>query len=85
MENFLPFLKVQVLHNEHTIALYMNSDQTFYVTIKALQLAEMNEEKLALLVCHELGHYLLDHSALRQAKAWVLENVFTNYFQFHAV
>ena len=54
-------LQVKVIHDELTIALWMNLDQTFYITISALRLTEMDEAKLALLISHELAHYLLDH------------------------
>ena len=54
-------LQVKVIHDELSIALWMNLDQTFYITISALRLSEMDEAKLALLISHELAHYLLDH------------------------
>lgn len=57
----VPNYSVKVLHNEGTVGLFMNLDQTFYITIAALQISEMDEAKLALLVSHELAHYLMDH------------------------
>ena len=57
----MPDLSVKVLHDDATVALFMNLDQTLFITIAALKLAEMDESKLALLVSHELAHYLMDH------------------------
>ena len=34
-----------------------------------MKLADMKEEKIALIICHELAHYLLDHQVLRLTKA----------------
>ena len=49
------------MHDENTICLFMNTDQTLFITIAALKIARMDEAKLALLVSHELAHYLMDH------------------------
>ena len=69
---------VKVLHIEGTLALFFNLDQTFYITITALQLAEMDEAKLALLVSHELAHYLMDHNVYRMGVSLIQEKVFNN-------
>lgn len=61
MTNNLPNLKIVILHNTNTVAMYMSPDQTFFITIHALQLAK-SEEHLGLLIGHELSHYLLDHN-----------------------
>ena len=41
--------------------MYLNMDQRLFLTIKALNVSKMKEEELALLIAHELSHYLLDH------------------------
>ena len=62
----LPFLKVCVIHNEHTISMLMSPDQTFFVSAATLNLVKnKSEAELALLISHELGHYLLDHNVTR--------------------
>mmetsp|Transcript_34391 Transcript_34391/g.42467 ORF Transcript_34391/g.42467 Transcript_34391/m.42467 type:complete len:105 (+) Transcript_34391:316-630(+) len=53
--------RVKVLHDDATVALWMSLDQTLFVSIATLKLAEADEAKLALLVSHELAHYLMDH------------------------
>ena len=55
---------MQVLHNTNTLAMFMSTDQTFFTTVLAHKLAA-SEEHLALLVAHELAHYLLDHQVKR--------------------
>jgi len=51
---------VTLVHND-TIIMFMNLDQRFFLTIPLLKLTDMSEEKLAVLISHELAHYLLDH------------------------
>lgn len=41
--------------------MYLNLNQKFYLSIKILELSNMNEEALALLISHELAHFLLEH------------------------
>ena len=52
--------KVTLIHND-TVIMFMNLDQRFFLTLPILKLSGMNEERLALLIAHELSHYLLDH------------------------
>ena len=61
MTNIVPEVQVKVLHDEASVALWMNFDQRLFVSIAALNLAKMDEAKLGLLVSHELAHYLMDH------------------------
>ena len=61
LRQLVPDPPVKVLHNEGTVALWMSLDQTIFVTVAALRIAEMDEAKLALIVSHELAHYLMDH------------------------
>lgn len=56
-----PDIQVKVLHEDSTVGLWMNLDQTLFITIAALKLSDMDEAKLSLLVSHELAHYLSDH------------------------
>ena len=58
----------------------MSLDQTLFVTIKSLKVAGMDEAKLALLVSHELSHYLLDHQVSRIGCSMYRENVWKRYF-----
>jgi hypothetical protein len=37
----------------------------------------MNEEQLALLIAHELSHFLLDHQVLRLAKGFFNKNIYS--------
>ena len=39
----------------------MSLDMTMFVTVATLKIAGMDEAKLALLISHELAHYLMDH------------------------
>ena len=41
----------------------------------------MDEKKLALLISHELSHYLLDHQAARITKVVFNEYIYRNYFR----
>jgi hypothetical protein len=67
----LPFLNVCVLHNERSVTMFVSPDQTFFVTVAALKVlvnrdqTECSEAELALLLSHELAHYLLDHTVTR--------------------
>ena len=53
-------IKVTLVHDD-TIIMLLNLDQKLYLTIPVLKLASMKEEGVALLVAHELSHYVLDH------------------------
>ena len=57
-------LVVKVLYDQNLI-MFFNFDNQFYITHKCLSLAENEEKKLALLICHELAHFLLDHNGRR--------------------
>jgi hypothetical protein len=57
---YLHGVRVVVLHNTTTAAMFMGTDRTFFITVAALSLAK-TQEQLTLLVAHELSHYLLDH------------------------
>lgn len=74
-------VKVKVLHNEGTVGLFMSLDQTLFVTVAALRLASMDEASVALLVSHELAHFLMDHQVYRLALSWFRANVYTNAFK----
>ena len=66
----MPAASVKVLHNENTIGLFMSTDQTLFINVAALRNAHMDEAKLALLVSHELAHYLMDHQVYRMARGF---------------
>ena len=70
LRSLVPDPVVKVLHNEHTVAQWLCLDQTFFITITALKVAGMDEAKLALLVSHELAHYLMDHQVSRLLNAY---------------
>ena len=53
--------QVKVLHDKLAVGMFMNLDRTLYFTIAALKMAQMDEAKVALLVSHELAHFLMDH------------------------
>lgn len=53
----------------------MNLDQTFFVTIAALKIAQMDEAKLALLISHELSHYLMDHQVQRMGLGFIRDKI----------
>jgi Zn-dependent protease with chaperone function len=55
-----PKFDVTLIHSD-TFVMFINLDQRFFLTIPLLKLSNMNEESLALLVAHELAHYLLEH------------------------
>lgn len=67
-----------LIHND-TLIMFMNLDQRFFLTIPILQLTSMREEQLALLIAHELSHYLLDHQVLRLAKAYFITHVYSRF------
>lgn len=61
-------ISVSLVHND-TIIMFLNMDQRLYLTIPILKLAEMKEEGVALLLAHELAHFVLDHQVNRVGKA----------------
>ena len=61
LNKLVPDINVKVVHSEGTVGLWMGLDQTLFVSIAALKVSDMDETKLALLVSHELAHYLMDH------------------------
>ena len=61
LNKLVPDVKVKVVHSEGTVGLWMGLDQTLFVSIAALKVSDMDEAKLALIVSHELAHYLMDH------------------------
>jgi len=69
---------VTLVHND-TIMMFMNLDQRFFLTIPILQLTDMNEERLAVLLSHEMAHYLLDHQVLRLAKGYFVNNIYSKF------
>lgn len=77
---FLPNLKVAVLHNVNSVAMFLSPDQTLFITIKAIELAK-NEKHLALMISHELGHYLLDHNVQRTFVAFFWAYIYRNIFR----
>ena len=62
-------IKVVVVHNTSSLAMFMSPDKSFFITVAALSLAK-TEEQLALVVAHELSHYLLDHQVKRIFVSW---------------
>lgn len=53
--------EVSLIHNEQIVIMYFNLDQRFFLTVPIVKLSQMKEENLALIISHELAHYLLDH------------------------
>ena len=51
---------VKVIHIP-TIGAKMTLSGTMYVTAKTLQMSDGNEDELAMLIAHELSHYILGH------------------------
>ena len=49
--------------------------KSLIVTDKTLSLCDYDKEKVALLLCHELAHYLLDHQPKRYY-LWGFEYLF---------
>ncbi|CDW80167.1 m48 family [Stylonychia lemnae] len=64
IQHVSPYYQVKVIHNEN-IGMFMNVDNKLYVSVNVLKIAEMKEEQVALLICHELAHYILDHQIQR--------------------
>ena len=55
--------------------MFMSTDQTFFTTVLPLKLAK-SEEHLALLVAHELAHFLLDHQVKRTFVSLFWNNIY---------
>ena len=70
---------MKVIHNPDTVGMAMSLDQTFFITIATLKIAEMDEAQLALLISHELAHYLMDHQVNRLGHA-ILQKQFKPYY-----
>ena len=75
---------VRVIHNDGTLGMFMSLDHTLFVTIATLKLASMDEAKMALLISHELAHYLMDHQVYRLGLGWFRANVYTKAFKIKA-
>jgi len=52
-----------------------------FVSVQILNLGDMCEEEVALLVCHELAHYLLDHQVLRIINNFLVNNIVYKYLK----
>ena len=52
--------EVKLLHTDNML-MFLNLDTRFFISSPILNLAAPSEEAMALLVAHELAHYLLDH------------------------
>ena len=57
---YLGDVTVKIVHETNAVVAFMSPDRTLFISVAALELAD-TEEALALLVTHEMGHYLLDH------------------------
>lgn len=73
-------LEIKLLYDENLV-LFFNSDLKFYLTLKCHKLANYTEEKLALLICHELSHYLLDHNSKRIIISYFHWEFFKKWFK----
>lgn len=67
-------IKVSLVHDD-TVIMLLNLDQRLYLTIPILKLANMKEEGVALLVAHELSHFILDHQPYRIFKAFFVNKI----------
>ena len=57
--------------------MFMNLDQTLFISITTLRVAAMDEPKLALFISHELAHYLMDHQVSRLVNMLFREYIWT--------
>jgi Zn-dependent protease with chaperone function len=53
-------VNVVVVHDPLSVMMFMNLDQTLFITTKALEVTNLQEPELMLLLTHELAHYLLE-------------------------
>eukprot|EP00347_Sterkiella_histriomuscorum_P010065 403338818 len=84
LEKFLnPNYGVKVIH-EPTLGMFMSTDQTLFLSSQILKQGDMQEEQVALLLCHELSHYLLDHQVLRIMKS-IIHNFFINTLSYKKI
>jgi len=60
---FWPEVKVKVVHIPN-VGVFMSLDRTLYISVKTLKEAQ-NDDELAMIICHEFSHYLLDHLPLK--------------------
>jgi hypothetical protein len=49
-----------------------------------LKFSEFKEEQLALLLTHEMAHYLLDHQFLRVFKAFFVNHIYAKFIKRNA-
>ncbi|TNV83821.1 hypothetical protein FGO68_gene14586 [Halteria grandinella] len=71
---------VTLVHND-TYLMFFNLDQRFFLSSSLLDLSSLSEPHLALLLSHELSHYLLDHQLLRLAKAYFANSLYPRFFK----
>lgn len=81
LDSIVPAANVCLLHNSTTLALFMSPDQTFFLTVNALSLSIQDEQALALLISHELAHYLLDHNVKRSFVSFFWAYIHRNLFR----
>jgi hypothetical protein len=73
-------LMIKVVYN-HNLIMFFNWNHHFYITHKCINLTHNDERQLALLICHELSHYLLDHQARRVAIIVYATKIFNKWFE----
>jgi hypothetical protein len=61
--------------------MFMNLDGTFYISQTCLKVTDSDPKELALLMCHELSHFLLDHQSSRVTQYLLNEKLKTEYFK----
>ena len=61
--------------------MFMSPDQTLLLTVQTLSIANQSEEALALLIAHELSHYLLDHNVKRCFTSFFWAYIHRNLFR----
>jgi hypothetical protein len=60
----VPNLSVKLIYDDN-LFMFLNTDGTFFVSSKCLKMCGNSEHKLALLLSHELSHFLLEHQSSR--------------------
>ena len=73
-------LQIKVIYDEN-LALFFNFDHTLYLTLKCHKLSEFTEEKLALLICHEMSHFLLGHNSRRIIISYFHWDLYKKWFK----
>ena len=76
LERYFGNVKVIVFYDTMNVFLFMNLDQTLFISTEAIEVANKDEHQLSLLLAHELSHYLLEHQVSRISSAFVLKYVF---------